>query len=178
VDLELRHIEAEVYTAALSWGVLGRLLLLLAWPAVALADRPVVFAIGGDAGVSLQSDQYVAGGRFGVRVARFPYAQVDLALLAGLGPDHVNLRSSLRLRPRFEVEGVHGSLIGGLSLFSYFARGPFAQFCDKADLDCDHTAFGFELGLGLGYRWAGIDFVFATGDLPLYTITGGVTFTL
>ena len=134
--------------------------------------------VGIDAGVSLQSDQYVAGAHAGVRVERFPYAQLELALLAGLGPDHLNLRSSLRLRPRLEIGKVDVSLIAGMSLFSYFARGPLDRFCEKAELDCDDTAFGWEFGLGLGFRWFALDAVFATGDVPLYTITGGIRFTL
>lgn len=156
----------------------GSCLLLASWPAMALAESPVVWTVGGDGGIALQSDQYVAGGRLGVRAARFPYAQLELGLLAGIGPDHFTLRSSLRLRPRLEVEGVQLSLITGLSLYRYFARGSLARFCDKADLDCNATAFGFEVGFGLGYRWAGLDFVAASGDVPLYTLTGGVTFTL
>jgi hypothetical protein len=154
------------------------LALVLCAPSAAGADGPVVLAVGADGGVALQSDQYVLGPRVAARAAAFPYAQLEVVALAGLGPDHFHARSSLRLRPRLEIQGVHASLIAGASLHRYIARGPFATFCDKADLDCSDTVFGWELGLGLGYRWAGVDLVVATGEVPLYTLTGGVTFTL
>jgi hypothetical protein len=134
--------------------------------------------LGIDGGVSLQTDQYVGGARLDFRAARVKFVSLQLALLAGLGPDYMTLRPSLRIRPRLQVRWFRGTLIVGASLYGYTPRGQFADFCDKADLACRGTALGLEVGLGLAAGPFGVDFVVGTGDLPLYTIVGGITFNL
>ena len=138
----------------------------------------VLWALGVDGGVALQGDQYVAGPKLAARLEDAKFLEVELGLLAGLGPDHFTFRSSLRLRPRLDVEGFRVSPIFGVSLYRYDPRGEFEKFCDKADLDCGATTLGLEAGLGVGWRWLAVDFVFATGEVPLYTFTAGVRFPL
>jgi hypothetical protein len=150
--------------------------LLIARPSA--AESPVRVSVGVDGGVALQGDQYVTGPRAGLRATRVPFLELQLATLAGLGADHVTGRTSLRLRPHLELGDVRLSPLAGVALYRYVPRGAFATFCDKADLACSATVVGLEAGLGLGYRWIGVDLVVGTGELPLYTFTGGVTFQL
>src|SRR6185436_3788700 len=119
------------------------LVVLLLAPGLARAEGgAAIWALGVDGGVALQSDQYILGPRLGLRARQVPFVELQLAALAGIGPDHFTARSSLRLRPRLDINGFRASLIAGLSLFSYFPRGPYATFCDKAKLDCSATVFG------------------------------------
>jgi hypothetical protein len=135
----------------------------------------LLWTLGLDGGFALQGDQYVAGPRVAARVR---FVELELATLAGLGPDHLSFRSSLRARPTLEVEGFRLAAIAGVSLFHYTPRGAFDTFCDKADLSCSDTVVGLEAGLGVGFRFVALELVLATGEVPLYTFTAGVRFAL
>jgi len=159
--------------------LIGRLLLSLLLSTVASAEEEAPrFILGVVGGVSVQSDQYVGGALVGYRGVGLPFLDVELVVVAGVSADYVTLRPAVHVRPRLEVEGFRITPILGGSMYSYWPRGPFARFCDKAELPCSDTVAGFDLGLGLGYRWFGFDFVFGTGELPLYTFVGRATFLL
>lgn len=149
---------------------------LLAWPAAALAEARLHPAFGLDGGFALQGDQYVAGGRAGLSVEPLRFLALELVALGGLGPDHFTGRASLRLRPELRIDRFRASLIAGASLYGYWPRGPFATFCDKADLDCSAGDLGLEAGVGVGFGPVRVDLVAATGEVPLYTLTAGVIF--
>lgn len=154
-----------------------RVLVLVPLAGAAHADGPS-FVVGAVGGASIQSDQYILGAHAGYHGVGLSFLDVELVAVAGLGADTMSVRPAVHLRTRLEVEGFRVAPIVGASIYSYWPRGDFATFCEKANLPCWDTVAGFDLGLGIGYRWFGLDFVFGTGELPLYTFAGTVTFRL
>jgi hypothetical protein len=124
------------------------------------------------AGVAQQSDAAVVGvgGAW-----RYRFLGADLAAQAGVGLDFWVLRPSLHAIVEARLSGFVIYALGGPSLLFYRTRGGYAEFCEKADLDCDTVVFGLDLGLGLGLGWLTLEGYYGTGELPLMTLVGKAT---
>ena len=150
-------------------------LALLASPTAAETPRATLGAVGG---VSLQNDQYLGGVHAGARGLGVGFLDAQARVTVGVGADFYMVRPAVHLQPRLQMGDARLYLLLGGSLNVYTARGGYATFCDKVELDCGGVSAGLDIGLGGGWRWLGGDVVFATGDLPLWTFTMNVTYVL
>ncbi len=98
----------------------------------------------------------------------------------GLGGNYMTFRPSLRLLYEWWIGG-KGALgfypAVGTSLIYYVPVGPFATWCNRYDVHaCWGLESGYELGVGVEYRWLGLEVIGGFGGLPAVTITGTATF--
>lgn len=142
--------------------------LALATPARAEHRGGLLFTTG----LAQKSDAVVAGAG---GAWRWRFLGVDLAAQVGLGIDFWIVRPSLHAiaEARFFDFEVHA--LGGPSILAYRTRGAYAEFCEKAKLECDQVEWGFDVGLGLGWSFLSLEAYLGTGELPLATVVGKAT---
>lgn len=139
----------------------------------------LTLSFGGRAGFVHQPDQWVAGPHLSVRGILADFLQLDVMVLAGMATEHWTLRVSAHLSLVMSAGDFRFFPLVGPAGFIYRPRGAFADWCEKLQLDaCGGSAFGMELGLGAGWRALGIEAYLSTGELPLLTVLGSVTFDL
>ena len=141
-------------------------------PDVANADRAGVVVT---AGISQKSDQLMLGVGGTWHGIGFELLAVDLVAQVGVGVDFMTVRPALHLVLDTAIDDFRLYPIVGPSLLIYRARGDYARFCAKVDLACDRVDWGFDLGLGLGWRWLTLETTYGTGALPLITAVGKAT---
>ena len=154
----------------------GRFLAALAVVALATPALPATREQRGGilltTGISQQSDAVVAGlgGAW-----RYWFVGADLGAHAGMGVDFWILRPSLHAIAQARVDDFRLYALLGPSFLVYRTRGPYAEFCEKARLDCDTVVFGLDVGAGVGWNWIGAEAYFGTGELPLLTAVAKAT---
>jgi len=131
--------------------------------------------IGLRGGVSLNSDQLVAGLHLAVRQLFVPFLEMNVSVLVGLGSEYVSVRPALHIAAVLAVGSWRFYPLAGLSIFVFEPRGDFAEFCQKTGIDCDSTTVGPEAGLGVGFGPVGIEAILGLGDLPRLTLLAEIT---
>ncbi len=131
-------------------------------------------------GLTINDDQWILGGHVRLGLLCLGGFALEPVALVGFGGNYLTLRPSVRAIYRLysdtnrELE-LHPTL--GYSLVQWIPVGPFADWCDRLEVDaCYARDSGVELGGGIAYRFLGIDAVAGFGSLPVVTITLTATF--
>jgi hypothetical protein len=152
-----------------------------------LAKERFYLHAGPKAGVSVNYDQWVAGGylRAGGLCPLICLGDLGISIheMGGLGGNFATLRTSLRLDTILWF-GDRGSVglypAFGVSAYTQIPAGHFAEFCERTGLDegCGGTRLGVEAGLGMRFWPMFVETIAATGALPSLIATLGLSFTL
>lgn len=132
-------------------------------------------SIGPRFGMSLNGDQWLAGGHLLLENLCLDGVGVEPILLVGLGGNHATIRTGLRAGFTFWIGGVRG--VGlmpmvGADLSVALPVGDFARFCSRTQiLGCDGVFLGYEIGAGVRYRWFRLEAMAGFADLPVFTTT-------
>jgi len=145
------------------------------------------FHAGPKAGVSVNYDQWVAGGflRLGGLCPLFCLGDLGVSIheTGGLGGNFATLRTSLRLDSILwfgDRNGFGIYPVVGVSTYTQIAAGHFAEFCERTKLEegCSGTHFAAEAGLGVRLWPVFVEGIAASGQLPSVVATAGISWTL
>lgn len=133
-------------------------------------------------GVSINGDQWLVGNQLRMTLPCLGNLGYGPFLAFGFGGNHLTFRSAARLDYQLWLDrGKTFALVpavGAAALF-YVPVGGFASFCERTGLvECYGEGTGLEVGGAIRYRSFSVDAFVGLGDLPVLTITAGVTFPL
>ena len=127
--------------------------------------------LGAGLGFGHQTEMWLFGLRGGVRGIGTRYLEAAATLLGGVAAEHFVARLSIHARFTLSAGDFRFYPLLGPGLYGYAPRGRFAEWCDKLQLsECRGVDLGLEAGLGVGWRFVGLEAYLGTGPLPLATL--------
>lgn len=138
-------------------------------------DDDVRYALGLLVGASMQADQLVTGLSFAARGLGVGFVELEARLSVGFGGRVAAVRAALNLSLAFERADFRARLLLGGAVVGYQAIGAFAEWCNKAEVECGETYGGLEIGLGVGWSFLSVDAIVGSGQLPRFSLLVGAT---